>query len=402
MIKNNSYDFAIVGSGILGVSVAFHLQLANPKARIILLEKESEAFLHQTSHNSGVIHSGVYYQPGSLKSEFCKEGLKKTYEFSQKYNIKYNKCGKLIVATSASEQDHLHKLFQNGLTNELPIKLLSQKQVKKIEPNLNSIEAILSPETGIIDWKDFAKKMLSIFQTNGGFFSNNFFVNQIDESDEGIILNSQQSAPVRAKKMIACGGLQADRLARMLGLKPRLKIIPFRGDYFKLKDNFNHLFNHLIYPVPDNEVPFLGIHFTKTINNLMTLGPNATINFSREKYGRLSIDFVDMIDYLSFRGFWKLLNSHKMYVMNEFLTSLSKRYYLKHCKKYYSGLTVGDLLPYRSGIRAQAVLEDGSIMNDFYFENTKNALFVINAPSPAATSSIPIGQYVANKISEDF
>jgi L-2-hydroxyglutarate oxidase len=400
-MKHNIYDFAIVGSGIVGVSVAYHLQLANPKAKIILLEKESEAFLHQTSHNSGVIHAGVYYPPDSLKAKFCKEGLKKTYEFSRRHNLRYNKCGKLIVATSPSEQEYLHNLFNNGLINGLPLKLLSKHQVNKIEPNLNATEAILSPETGIIDWKEFANTMLKIFESKGGFVTYNFFVYKIEENDETITLIGHQAQKIRTKKMIACGGLQADRLSRMLGFKPKLKIVPFRGDYYKLKEKFNHLFNHLIYPVPDKNIPFLGIHFTKTIDNLMTVGPNATINFSREKYNRVSFDFIDMFDYLSYKGFWKLLNNNKLYVLNEFLTSLSKSYYLKHCQKYYSGLTTNDLLPYRAGIRAQAILEDGSIMNDFYFEKSKNALFVINAPSPAATSSIPIGEFIANKFIED-
>jgi L-2-hydroxyglutarate oxidase len=273
------YDFVVIGSGIIGVSVAYNIKLKNPLAKIIILEKEPQSFMHQTSHNSGVIHSGIYYKPNSLKSEFCKIGLKKTYDYCTKYNIKFDKCGKIIAATNKKEQLDLYRLYQNGKESNLPIKLISKNKLRSIEPNLLAVEGIFSPETGIINWKLFANSLLENFLEMGGVISYSYRVNSIDEDDSSVLIIDDKNNKIRSSKVISCGGLQSDRLARLVGIKPNLKIIPFRGDYFKLSKKFNKLFNHLIYPVPDINLPFLGIHFTKTIEEFITIGPNASINF---------------------------------------------------------------------------------------------------------------------------
>jgi len=392
------YDYTIIGSGIVGVSVAYHLKLAQPRAKIILLEKEPSPFLHQTSHNSGVIHAGVYYQPGSLKSKFCIEGLQSTYEFCDQNQIKYLKCGKLIAATNKDEQIRLHTLYENSDKNGLSLKLLSKIQVSKIEQNLNCIEAIYSPNTGIINWANFAKCMLDKFRNLGGEVRFEYKVETIEENDSLVKINSYDSERLETKKLISCGGLQSDRIARMVGLAPQVKIIPFRGDYFLLDKKYNNLFNHLIYPVPDPKMPFLGIHFTKMIDGSMTLGPNASVNFSRENYKRFKLDLTDLKDYLFFSGFWKLIFNHKEFILKEFLTSFSRYYYLQQCKKYYTDLSLSELYPFRAGIRAQVVALDGKPIHDFLFESTDRCLFVLNAPSPAATSSIPIGKNIVGQV----
>jgi L-2-hydroxyglutarate oxidase len=388
------YDYTIIGSGIVGVSVAYHLKLTQPRAKVILLEKEPVPFLHQTSHNSGVIHAGVYYKPGSLKSKFCIEGLQSTYEFCNQNQIKYFKCGKLIAATNKEEQLRLHALYENSDKNGLSLKLLSKTQIFKKEPNLNSVEALYSPNTGIIDWADFGKCMFEKFRCLGGEVRLGYKVETIEENDSSVNINSNFSRRIETKKLISCGGLQSDRIARMVGLVPQIKIIPFRGDYFLLDKKYNNLFNHLIYPVPNPKMPFLGIHFTKMIDGSMTLGPNASVNFSREDYQRYKLNFNDLKDYLFYGGFWKLIFNHKEFIAKEFLTSFSRFYYLKQCTRYYSGLSLNDIYPFRAGIRAQAVAIDGKPIHDFLFESTDRCLFVLNAPSPAATSSIPIGKYI--------
>jgi len=392
------YDFAVIGSGIVGISVAYNILQKSPRAKIIILEKEPEALSHQSSHNSGVVHSGLYYHPDSQKAKFCKLGLEKTFTFCKENNIKFNQCGKLVVATNPSEIERLHELWNNANNNGLSLEIFSKAKLNKIEPNLEGEEALLSPKTGVIDWYIFGKALLDKYLMMGGSIKYNFHVSYIEEDDKLIQIKNQNVDLIKSKKMVCCGGLQSDRLSKMLGIQLNLKIVPFRGDYFILDRKFSDIFNHLIYPVPENDMPFLGIHFTKTIDNFMILGPNASVNFSREDYNRFYVNFKDIYDYLSYDGFWKLILKYKKFVGNEFLTSFSKIYYLKQTKKYFKSLSLKDLRPYRAGIRAQAVLSDGTLANDFIFEKTKRALFVINAPSPAATSSLPIGDFISDKI----
>ncbi len=397
MIKR-TYDYLVIGSGIIGVSVAYHLKLKHKNAKILLLEKESKPFQHQTSHNSGVIHAGIYYKPDSLKSNFCIQGLHDTYNFCDKHNVPYKKIGKLIVATNSDEAEKLNNLFLRAKSLDLNLKLLSKKEVKKIEPNLNSLESFFSPKTGIIDWAFFANVLLKCFVNMGGQVRFDSDVTSINENHQNVVLKCNQlNEKIYGLKLISCGGLQSDRLAKMVGLNPNSKVVPFRGDYYVLHKKFNNLFNHLIYPVPDLKTPFLGVHFTKHINGFMMIGPNASLNFSRESYERYSFNIKDTFDYFLDKGFWKLLFKYKEFMAHELLTSFSRYFYLKDCKRYYSNLRLSDLVSYHAGIRAQTIAKDGSLIDDFLFENTKNSLFVLNAPSPAATSSLPIGKFIADK-----
>jgi (S)-2-hydroxyglutarate dehydrogenase len=394
----NRYDYAIIGAGIVGVSVAYQLKAKFPKAKIILLEKEAFPFSHQTSHNSGVVHAGVYYNSGSLKSKFCIDGFRKTYEFCERNNIKYSKIGKLIVASSHEEIEGLHNLYNNADTKRLSLNLISKKKLKNIEPNLTGQEAIFSPNTGIVDWKEFSQCLLKKYLALGGYVRYDFSVVRINESDAEVKINEGIENCISTKRVVSCGGLQSDNISKMIGLESKIKIVPFRGDYYLLRKKYNKLFNHLIYPVPNPKMPFLGIHFTKTINGSMILGPNASINFSRERYGRFDINIPDIADYMFYGGFWKLLFKHKEYLLDEFLTSFSKKVYLNQALKYYNKLNVNELMRYKAGIRAQAITSDGDLVHDFLFQNTKNCLFVLNAPSPAATSSLPIGKYIVDKL----
>jgi len=396
-----TFDYAVIGSGIVGVSVAYHLMLQNPSAKVVILEKETNPFRHQTSHNSGVIHAGIYYKPGSLKSKFCIDGMHKTYEFCKKNNIEYNQCGKIISASSNSELDWLHNLYENADKETLSLKLLTKKQIRSIEPNLNSYEGIFSPKTGIINWSIFANSLLEKFITLGGEVIFNYLVTDIKEKNSKVFINHKLNSFLTCNELISCGGLQSDRIANMLGIDPEIKIVPFRGDYYLLKKKFNNLFKHLIYPTPNPKMPFLGIHFTKMIDGSMTLGPNASVNFSREDYKRYSLNFHDIQDYLSYRGFWKLVFSNKEFIAKELLTSISKSFYLRQCQRYYKDISINDLLPFKAGIRAQAVTKEGILIHDFLLKKVSKCLFILNAPSPAATSSIPIGKYIVDKYYSD-
>jgi L-2-hydroxyglutarate oxidase len=396
------YDFCIIGSGIVGASVAYNLKLKAPKAKILIIDKESQAGFHQTGHNSGVIHAGIYYEPNSLKSNFCISGLNQTYQFCDKYQVPYKKVGKLIVANNEQEHQILEGLKSRLNGKNLNLNLIGKNTLKKIEPNLKSSSALFSPNTGVINWLLFSKKLLELFHSNNGKSLLKTKVTAIEESDKFVTLNckndSGSNIKILTKKLVVCGGLQADRLAKLSGVEVDFQIIPFRGDFYKLDTKFNKIFNHLIYPTPSDKLPFLGIHFTKTIDDQIIIGPNASLNFSREGYGKLDTNLNDIIDYIKFQGFWKLLFKNKEFIFHELLTSIFKRYYFNECMKYTTMFEINNFKYFKSGIRAQLVDKNGSLVNDFYFKETNKILHVINAPSPAATSSLPIGDYISRKI----
>jgi (S)-2-hydroxyglutarate dehydrogenase len=401
MIKaHNIYDYLVIGSGIVGVSVAYHLKILYPKAKVLLLDKEKKPFMHQTSHNSGVVHSGVYYKKNSLKSKFCIEGARQTYDFAKKNNIKFNKCGKLIAARNSEELINLHRLISLNNDSNLNLELIAKKELKNLEPNLLAKEAIFSPMTGIIDWSEFSQCLLELYCLMEGEVRYNFNVQSIEENDSNVTIEDISNNKISGKKLISCSGLQSDRLCGFLDIDASVKIIPFRGDYYLLNKKHNSLFKHLIYPVPDNNVPFLGVHFTKMINGGVNVGPNACLSLGRESYVKWKINFRDFVEIFSFAGFWKLLFDKKKYIFNEILLSVSKYYYFKELSSYCDRFTIDDLLPYKSGIRAQAVDCKGNLVDDFLFKNSKRCFFVLNAPSPAATSSLPIGKYIVKKVSE--
>jgi len=401
MTNKKIYDFIIVGGGIVGVSTALTLIKQNPSKKILLLEKEKSFAHHQTGHNSGVIHAGVYYEPGSLKAEFCREGLKETIAFCNTHGIPYEQCGKLLVATNDIELQRMDKLFERCKANNIEAEILNQEKLHEIEPNVFGIGAILVKSTGIVDYTLITKKMSEQFESLGGEFLLNSKVTNLDENKERIqVITSNET--LNSKYLICCAGLMADRVAKLLDIKINFQIIPFRGEYFRLKEKHNSLVKHLIYPIPDPDLPFLGVHLTKMIDGTITVGPNAVLGFKREGYGMFNFSLRDTIQFLSFKGFYKVVKKNLKSGLYEMKNSIFKRGYLKEVQKYSPQIKLNDLAPYPAGIRAQAVLEDGTLVHDFLFAESERSIHVCNAPSPAATSAIPIGKYITEKASKAY
>jgi len=393
------YDFVVIGGGIVGLSTAWQLQQRNPRHKILLLEKENTLARHQTGHNSGVIHAGVYYQPGSLKAKFCKKGLAETISFCKKTGIRYEQCGKLLVATGPLELKRMHALYQRCRENEIDCELLDAARLRDAEPNVNGTGAILVKSTGIVNFREICLEMADRFRTLGGSIRLNTPVRSIDESDSTVTLGTEEGM-IRTDFLVSCAGLQADRLVRMHGLKLNFQIIPFRGEYYRLAEHLSGLVKHLIYPVPDPALPFLGVHLTKMIDGSITVGPNAVLGWKREGYGKINFSIFDTAEMCRFGGFWRVLRGNFRAGLNELKNSLWKPGYLREVQKYCPAVTIDDLLPYPAGVRAQAVLSDGSLVHDFLFAESPRSLHVCNAPSPAATSAIPIGEYLCGKIAE--
>jgi len=401
MANIQTYDFIIVGGGIVGVSTALSLIKKHPSKKILLLEKEESFATHQTGHNSGVIHAGVYYEPGSLKAEFCREGLKETIKFCTAHKIPFDQCGKLLVATNDLELERMKKLFERCKANQIDVEILDQKKLNATEPNIVGIGAILVKSTGIVDYKLITKKMSEQFESLGGEFLLNTEVINLKEDKERIqVITSSET--ISSEYLICCAGLMADRVAKLLDIKIDFQIIPFRGEYYKLKDKHNSLVKHLIYPIPDPNLPFLGVHLTKMIDGSITVGPNAVLGFKREGYKRLNFSIRDSIQFLSFKGFHKVIKKNLKSGLYEMKNSIFKRGYLKEVQKYSPQINLKDLQPYPAGIRAQAVLEDGTLVHDFLFAESKRSIHVCNAPSPAATSAIPIGKYITEKAAKAY
>ena len=401
MTNKKIYDFIIVGGGIVGVSTALTLIKQNPSKKILLLEKEKSFAHHQTGHNSGVIHAGVYYEPGSLKAEFCREGLKETIAFCNTHGIPFEQCGKLLVATNDIELQRMDKLFDRCKANNIEAEILNQEKLHEIEPNVFGIGAILVKSTGIVDYTLITKKMSEQFESLGGEFLLNSKVTNLDENKERIqVITSNET--LNSKYLICCAGLMADRVAKLLDIKINFQIIPFRGEYFRLKEKHNSLVKHLIYPIPDPDLPFLGVHLTKMIDGTITVGPNAVLGFKREGYGMFNFSLRDTIQFLSFKGFYQVVKKNLKSGLYEIKNSIFKRGYLKEVQKYSPQIKLNDLVPYPAGIRAQAVLEDGTLVHDFLFAESERSIHVCNAPSPAATSAIPIGKYITEKASKAY
>ena len=395
------YDFVVIGGGIVGASTALSLVTMYPEKRTILIEKEKSFASHQTGHNSGVIHAGVYYQPGSLKAKFCREGLEETINFCDLHNIPYENCGKLLVATSEVELARMDVLFERCKQNNIEVELIDQEQLRKIEPNINGIGAILVKSTSIVNYQSVTKKMIEQYEALGGeYLLDTEVVNLTENSDAIEIITNNET--LKSRYLISCAGLMADRIAKMLNLEINFRIVPFRGEYYKLSEKHNTLVKHLIYPIPDPELPFLGIHLTKMIDGSVTVGPNAVLGFKREGYGKINFSPRDTLEMLSFKGFYKVIRNHFKSGITEMLNSKYKRGYLKQVNKYSPSIKLKDLQPYPAGIRAQAVLDDGTLVHDFLFVESERSIHVCNAPSPAATSAMPIGKYISEKARSTF
>jgi L-2-hydroxyglutarate oxidase len=400
-MRMNTYDFVIVGGGIVGVSTAWQLQQRYPDATVLLIEKESELARHQTGHNSGVIHAGVYYQPGSLKADFCKRGAAMTMDFCREQGIPVLQCGKLLVATDPEEARRMDTLEERCGRNGILTQRLSRDELKKREPNITGVGALFVPATGITDYKRITAAMAERFMALGGKVRTGSAVTSLTESDRTVTIRIGDLR-LSTRYLIACGGLMADRIAAMMGIDIDFRIIPFRGEYYRLAARHNRIVNHLIYPIPDPRLPFLGVHLTRMIDGSVTVGPNAVVGWKREGYNRVNLNGRDVLDMLTFQGFWRVMRSNLRTGLGEIKDSLHKRGYLQRVRKYCPGLRAADLQPYPAGVRAQAVMRNGSLVHDFLFAESGRSLHVCNAPSPAATSAIPIGSYLCDKIRDKF
>ncbi|MEH6607037.1 MAG: L-2-hydroxyglutarate oxidase [Pseudomonadales bacterium] len=394
------YDYIVVGGGIIGLSTAWQLQQRQPQAKIVLLEKETSLAQHQTGHNSGVIHAGIYYEPGSLKANFCTQGAAATITFCERYGIPFEQCGKLLVATTELEQTRMFKLHERALRNGLDVELLDTEQLRAREPNIVGLGAIFLRSTGIVDYRLVCEQMAACFRELGGNIQLATKVTGLSESNEQITVRTHAGANLNTRYLVVCAGLMADRTAQMLDIKVDFQIIPFRGEYYQLPPSKNDVVSHLIYPIPDPDLPFLGVHLTRMIDGSVTVGPNAVQGWKREGYGRININLRDVWDMLRFPGFWKAIWANLSTGLVETFNSWWKPGYLKMVQKYCPTLNLADLKPYPAGVRAQAVLRDGSLVEDFLFAESARSLHVCNAPSPAATSAIPIGAYIVDRVAQ--
>ncbi|MEX5362800.1 L-2-hydroxyglutarate oxidase [Pseudomonas guariconensis] len=392
-----TYDYCIIGGGIVGLATAMALLEQRPGASLLILEKETSLGLHQTGHNSGVIHAGIYYAPGTLKADLCKRGAQATKDFCTEHGIAFEVCGKLLVASNDLEMQRMHALYERSQQNGLKVERLDAAELKRREPNIVGKGALFLDATGIVDYKQVCDAMARVIQKAGGHVRLATTVRAIQEQGDYVEVSSD-SQSWRARQLVACAGLQSDRLARLAGVKIDHQIIPFRGEYYRLPASKNQIVNHLIYPIPDPDLPFLGVHLTRMIDGSVTVGPNAVLGLGRENYRKFSVNWRDVAEYARFPGFWKTIWNHLGSGTTEMKNSLFKRGYLEQCRKYCPQLEVEDLLPYEAGIRAQAVMRDGTLVHDFLFAETPRMVHVCNAPSPAATSAIPIGQMIAAKI----
>lgn len=393
------YDFIIIGGGIVGMSTAWQLKKAYPDHKIVLLEKESGPAQHQTGHNSGVIHAGVYYTPGSLKAKFCLAGNIATKEFCREHQIPFDECGKLLVATNELEMARMKALWDRSEANGLERYWLNAEQLKEREPNISGVGGIFVPSSGIVNYQQVTLAMSKEFARLGGEIRYHAEVTGLTEEASQVVVETPQG-DIQGKYLVSCSGLMADRVVRMLGIKPDFKICPFRGEYYLLKPEHNQIVNHLIYPIPDPDMPFLGVHLTRMIDGTVTVGPNAVLAFKREGYNKRDISLRDTLEMFTYPGILKVLMKNFKPGLVEMKNSLHKAGYLDLVRKYCPSLELGDLTPYPAGIRAQAVSKDGNLVDDFLFVNTQRTINVCNAPSPAATSAIPIGEYIVDKVKQ--
>lgn len=402
--KNMQFDIAIIGGGIVGAATFYKIQKRNPSLKLALFEKEDSLAAHQTGHNSGVIHSGLYYKPGSLKARNCIEGRHELVDFAKTYNIDHDVCGKVVVATDEKELPHMNRIFGIGTENKIEgIEKINAEQVREIEPHVKSIGGIWVPCTGIIDFVGATKKMVELAQSineNSKVFMGHEIKNIVKE-DTFSVLHSAKGT-FKSKYLVFCAGLQADRLAKKDGVKLKEKVVGFRGDYYELTDQAKHKVKNLIYPVPNPDFPFLGVHFTRMTNGEIECGPNAVFTFKREGYNKTDFSLKDTADALSYGGTWKLFFNNMSFGINEYRRAFSKRLFLKTLQRMIPSLESNDIRPGRAGVRALLLSQDGDTRDDFRIEYHGNSIHVLNAPSPAATASLAIGNYVSEEAEKHF
>ncbi|NTX78299.1 L-2-hydroxyglutarate oxidase [Serratia proteamaculans] len=387
------HDVIIIGAGLVGQGVANALQEANPALSILILEKESGPAAHQSGHNSNVVHSGIYYAPGSLKARLAKLGNQSMFAFCREHGLYHDQCGKVIVATQLKELALLENIYQRGLQNGLAVSRLSQAQLREREPHVNGIEALLVPDAGIVNYSQVAAKLAEIIEQRGGEIHYGQQVEGISESSDVVSIHTQHTQ-YQAKWLVNCAGLFSDRIAALAGYQTGMKIVPFRGEYYVLNDEKNYLVNHLIYPVPNPDFPFLGVHFTRMYNGKRDVGPNAVLAFKREGYRKCDFSLRDLGEVLGYRGFWKIAGNYLGEGLAEVRRSLSRQRFTENARRLIPELQPEDIQPGPAGVRAQALTADGKLVDDFHFVKGRRSLHVCNAPSPAATASLEIGREI--------
>jgi (S)-2-hydroxyglutarate dehydrogenase len=394
-----TYDYAVIGGGIIGLSTAMQLAQQRPHARILMLEKEASPAEHQTGRNSGVIHSGIYYKPGSYKARFARTGSSSMVEFCREHDIPHQVCGKVIVATQEKELQGLDNLFERGRQNGLPVRKISPQELNEIEPHVRCVAGIHVPTTGITNYRKVSEKYLELFLEQGGevMFENE--VQQITDRGRTHVIETS-TGEFEAKFLINCAGLYSDRITRLAGKEPGVKIVPFRGEYYELAPSKRDLVKTLIYPVPNPDFPFLGVHFTRMIDGSVHCGPNAVLAFKREGYKKTDFNLRDFCETMSYRGFWRLARKNFGEGMKEIYRSVSKAAFVHTLQQLIPQVQAVDLVPCEAGVRAQALLNDGSLVDDFLIVQGHNALHVCNAPSPGATASLEIGNAIVAQISQ--
>ena len=394
-------DILIVGAGIIGLSTAYQLSEINPDKKIVVLDKESRAAEHQTGHNSGVIHSGIYYRPGSYKAEFAKNGSASMIEFCKTHNIEYNRCGKVIVATEEEEIERMRNLYERGLENGLDVTLLDGEEVRKIEPYVNTVGGIRVKNTGIVNFREVTEKYGELFVKNGGEIHYNNKVEAIKNNADTIEVTTNKTI-YEVGYLVNCAGLYSDKLAKLSGIDTDVKIIPFRGEYFKLNEDVKKYVKTLIYPVPNPELPFLGVHFTNMIGGGVDVGPNAVLGFKKEAYKKIGFDKSETLEILTFPGLYRMGLKNVKEAIGEYYRSFNKKAFVKAARKLIPLIKAEDITPMEAGVRAQAMKPDGTLLDDFYFEENDRSIHVLNAPSPAATCSIEIGREIAQRFNSKF
>lgn len=395
------YDLLVIGAGIVGLSTAWQYQQRFPSHRVAVIDKELRVAAHQTGRNSGVIHAGVYYAPGSLKADFCRRGLEATYAFCREHNLPCEQRGKLIVASDETELSRMEDLFARCLSNGIEVERVDASTLQRREPNITGVGALFVAATGIVDYSAICRQLAEMLQAGGADLLLGHELTGILEGRDGVALSvicDARQFDIRAQQFVACAGLQADRLVDMHGLERRFAIVPFRGEYYRVKTEKTDWVRHLIYPVPDPDLPFLGVHLTPMIDGSLTVGPNAVLGWKREGYGRFNFNFRDSLETFRFDGFQSLLRQHLQSGMGELRDSLSKRGYCRRVRKYCPDIRPRDLGPWPTGVRAQAVSDEGELIHDFLFADSPRGLHVCNAPSPAATSAFPIGEYLLQRL----
>ncbi|WP_414543101.1 L-2-hydroxyglutarate oxidase [Nostoc sp. CCY0012] len=391
------YHFAIIGGGIVGLSTAMALGQRYPNARILVLEKENNWAVHQTGNNSGVIHSGIYYKPGSFKAKFCRDGSHSMVKFCQEHGIEHEVCGKVIVATETEELPRLENIYQRGLENGIPVQKISPAEVKEIEPHVNCVGGVRVFSTGIVNYKQVCLKYAELIEKQGGDLRLNTKVLKISSSDKNHVLETN-NGNFATRFLINCAGLHSDRLAKLNQVKPQAKIVPFRGEYYELTPEKRYLVKTLIYPVPNPDFPFLGVHFTRMIDGSVHAGPNAVLSLKREGYKKTDFNLRDFAEVITYPGFWKLAAKHADEGIQEIIRSLSKAAFTRSLQKLIPEVQAEDLVPTHAGVRAQALMNNGKLVDDFLIVPGQNSIHVCNAPSPAATSSLEIGKAVVAQI----